>query len=139
MVAAVLLINVLDDFFASIMLDVEIDVRRLRPLLGDETFKQEVHLSWIDGRDAKAVTNHRIGRRAPSLAKDPFFAAKFHDLAHGQEVTWIIQRLDNLKFFLHLIRDVRRYPVAVALTALSKVRCRSQSADVVPSGMCSEG
>ena len=70
----------------------------------------------IDGRDAEAVTNHRIGRRAASLAKDPFFAAEFNDLSHGQEVAWIIERLDDLEFFLQLIRDVRRYPAAVALT-----------------------
>jgi hypothetical protein len=38
-VAAVFLINVLDDFFPSIMLDVEIDIGRLRPFLGDEAFK----------------------------------------------------------------------------------------------------
>ena len=76
MVAAVLLYKVLDDFFASIMLDVEIDIWRLRPLVGDETFKQEVHFRWIDGRDAKAVTNHRINRAEPRPSQRSPFPGK---------------------------------------------------------------
>jgi hypothetical protein len=48
----------LDDFFASIMLDVEIDIRRLCPLIGNKAFEQQVHVPWINGRNTKAVTKH---------------------------------------------------------------------------------
>jgi hypothetical protein len=58
MITTVLFINVLDDFFASIMLDVEIDIRRLCPLIGNKAFEQQVHVPWINGRNTKAVTKH---------------------------------------------------------------------------------
>lgn len=49
------------------------------------------------------------------MTENPLLTAKFDDLAHGQKVAWVIERLDDLKLLFHLVRDVRRYPAVIAL------------------------
>ena len=48
----VFFVDVLDDFFTTIVLDVEIDVRWLRAFDAQETFEQKIHAHGIDRRDA---------------------------------------------------------------------------------------
>ena len=68
MIAPVFLIDMLDDLFAPVVLDVEIDVRRLGPLLGDKALEEQPHPHRIDGRDAERVADRRVGGGAAPLA-----------------------------------------------------------------------
>ena len=47
-IAAIAFIDPLDDFFAPLMLEIDIDVGRLAPLLGDEALEQKVVAIRID-------------------------------------------------------------------------------------------
>ena len=139
-VAAVFLVNMLDHFFAPVMLDVEIDIRRLGALHGNKALEEQAHAHRIDGRDAEAITNHRIRRRAASLAKNIVGAAELDDLPHGQEVAGIIERFDDLQLFFQLhCHDFRQAHRRNARARRQTLCRRSHSADVMPLGNCSDG
>ena len=70
-VAPVLLVDVLDHLLAPLVLDVEIDVRRLGALPGQEALEEQAHAHRIDGGDAEAVADRRVRGRASALAEDP--------------------------------------------------------------------
>jgi len=82
--AAVLPVDVLNGFFATVVLDVEIDVRRLRALARDETLEEKSHAHRIDGGDAEGEADRGVRRRAASLAEDALLLTETHDLPHGE-------------------------------------------------------
>ena len=49
-----LAVDVLDDLFAPLVLEVDVDVGRLAPLAADEALEQQVHARRIDLGDAEA-------------------------------------------------------------------------------------
>ena len=69
-VAAVGLEDPLHDDLAPLMLEIDVDVRRLAPLLGHEALEQEVVALGIDGGDAQHVADGGIGGRAAALAEN---------------------------------------------------------------------
>ncbi|MNJ25375.1 hypothetical protein D3C77_198190 [compost metagenome] len=85
-VAAIAIVDVLDDLLAPFMLEVHVDVGRLVPVLGQEALEQQVGFRRVHGGDAKHVTNGGIGRRSPALAQDALVARHSHDVVDGQEV-----------------------------------------------------
>ena len=68
--AAVALVNVLDDLFAPLMLEIDIDIGRLAAVFGNEPGEQEIALVRIDRSDAETKADRAIGRRAAALAED---------------------------------------------------------------------
>ena len=72
--AAVSVVDVLDHLLAALVLEVDVDVRRLLALLGDETLEQKVDLLGIHLGDTEAVADDGIRRRAAPLAQDAFGA-----------------------------------------------------------------
>ncbi len=58
--AAIFFVDVLDHFFAALVLEVDIDVRRLGTLFRDEALEQEVDAIRIDLGDAQGVAHHRV-------------------------------------------------------------------------------
>ena len=60
--SAILFIDMLNDFFAPLMLKVDINVGRLAALLTDKPLKQQAVLRRVHRRDPKYITNGRIGR-----------------------------------------------------------------------------
>jgi hypothetical protein len=69
-VAPVLLVDVLHHFFASLVLEVDVDVGRLVSLLADEAFEQHAGPRGIDFCDAEAVAHRGVGCGAASLTQD---------------------------------------------------------------------
>ena len=86
MLAAVPLVDVLQDLLAVAMGEVDVDVGRLFPLLAQEALEQQVHLHRIDRRDAEAVADHGVGRRPAPLAEHPRPPREAHDIPDDQEV-----------------------------------------------------
>src|SRR5690606_16721176 len=68
--AAVLGVDVLDDLLAPLVLEVDVDVRRLGALGGDEALEQEMESYRVDLGDAEAVADRRVRGRAAPLAED---------------------------------------------------------------------
>ena len=59
--AAVLLVDVLNDLLAPLVLEIDIDVRRLLALGADEAFEQKANPVWIDGGHPEAVADRGVG------------------------------------------------------------------------------
>ena len=60
-IAPVFAVDILNDLFAPLMLEVDIDIGRLVALAADEALKQNIAAARIDLGDAQAVANHRVG------------------------------------------------------------------------------
>src|SRR4051812_8527414 len=88
--ASVLFINVLNHFFAALMLEVDINVGRLVSSSGDESFKQQSSSNWIRFGDSEAVTDNRIGCGPSALAKDLTALGEVHDLMDREEVRRVL-------------------------------------------------
>jgi len=89
--AAVFAINILDDFFAPLVLEVDVDVGRLVTLLGQETLEQHFHARRIDLCDAQAVAHRGVGRGAAALTQDALIARKANDVVDGEEEGLVMQ------------------------------------------------
>jgi hypothetical protein len=94
-VASVLRVDVLDHLLAARVLDVEVDVGRLRALDREEALEEQVDPHGVDGRDPQAPAHGRVRRRAASLAEDPALRAEADDLVHRQEVARVAELLDD--------------------------------------------
>ncbi len=88
--AAIALEHVLQHFLAALVLEVDVDVRRLIALGGDEAFKQQIAARRIDLGHAQHKAHRRIGRRATPLAEDVLAAGEAHDVMHGKEVGGVV-------------------------------------------------
>ena len=96
-VAAVLFVDVLDDFLAPLVLEIDIDVRRLLALARKEALEEDTRASRIDFGDAEAVTHQRIRRGAASLAQYVFTARVSDDVVNGEEEMLVAQLCDQLE------------------------------------------
>ena len=101
--APVLLEYVLDDFLASFVLEVDVDVRRLVALRADEALEQRGDVARVDFGDAQGVAHDRIGRRAAALAQDRFrpAARPLHDLVDREKEMLVLQFLDERELLVH--------------------------------------
>ncbi len=69
-VAAVGVVDGLNDLFAALVLEIDVDVRRLAALRGEEALEEQVAARRIDRRDAEAVADGAVRRAAAPLAED---------------------------------------------------------------------
>ena len=127
--ASVLAVNILDDLFATLMLEIHIDVRRLVALLGNEALEQHRHPRGIDFGDLQAITDDGIGRRAASLTQDAARTRELDDVVYGQKERLIAQFGDQTQFVFDAVthgpRDAGRPAHAgTSLRELTQVRRR---------------
>ena len=99
---------------APLMLEVDVDVRRLVALLGDEALEQHAHARRVDLGDADAIADDGVGRTAATLAEDVLRLGEAHDVGHGQEVVLVLQLADQLELVLDLQLHLRRHAVRPA-------------------------
>ena len=114
-VAAVLGVDVLDHLLAPLVLDVEVDVRRLGALAGEEALEEQAHPHGIDGGDPQAVADRGVRGRAAALAEDRPLPAEADDLPHREEVAAVVELVDEAQLLLELRRHVGGDRAAVAL------------------------
>ncbi len=117
--AAVLAVDVLDHLLAPLMLEIDVDIRRLAALGRDEALEQQVHAGRVDRGDAQAVADRRVGGRAAALAEDAPRAREADDVVHGQEIGGVIELADQFQLMvdlrLHLVRQADGPAAARAL------------------------
>src|SRR5262249_38343562 len=83
-VAAVLAVEVLDDFLAALVFEVDVDIRRFVALLADESFEEQVAAVRVDGGDTKTEANGGVGGRAAALAKNVSLLGEPDDVLHRE-------------------------------------------------------
>ena len=124
---AVFVVDVLKDLFATLVLEINVDVRRLVALAGTETLEEHVNSVRIHRGHAQAVTDGRVGRTAAALAQNGPRPGETDDVPDGQEVRFIAQFRDQLQFVFDQPADFAQ---------VSRARC---SVGVRPSGHSSSG
>src|ERR1700719_1609473 len=107
-VAAVFFVDVLDHFFAPLVLEIDIDVGRLVARGADEALEQHIDAGRVDRGDAEAVADDGVGSGAASLTQDAAPPRKPHDIVDGQEIAGIVEPLDQLELVLDQITDLVR-------------------------------
>ena len=130
-VPAVAPVDVLDDLLAPLVLEVDVDVRRLVALLGDEALEQEMHPRRVHLGDAEAVADRRIGGGAAPLAEDVLAAGETDDVVDGEEEVLVAQFGNEFQLLLDEFPDLRRHPGRPALARpgfgeLAQMRRRRQ-------------
>ncbi len=119
MFAAVAVVHILDHFFAAVVGDIDIDIRRLATFFGDEPFEQQFQFDRVNGGDSETVADRRVGRRASPLAENAVLATETGDIPHNQKISGQVQPVDHLEFMLELLDlfVVRRPPSIVGALA----------------------
>ena len=113
-VTAIFFVDMLDDFFAAFMFEIDINIGRFPAHLRDKTL--EHHRDGFRRRfgNAKCVTDHRISRTPASLAKNILATRKGNDVIDRQKISRVIQLCDELELFLDHGPHARRQPVRIA-------------------------
>ena len=113
--AAVFFIDVLDHLFAPLMLEINIDVRRLVALPGDETLEQHGHARRIDRGDAQRVADRRVGGRTAALAQDARAPGKADDVLDGEEKRLVAELGDQRQLVFDQRANLVRHALRKAL------------------------
>ena len=100
MLSSVHLVDVLDDLFATVGLDVDVDVRRFAAFWREEALEHQVVEDGVDRGDLQRVADRRVRRGSPSLGEDSLLTAEPRDLPDDEEVTGEVQLLDDLELVL---------------------------------------
>ncbi|MCY1515549.1 hypothetical protein D9M68_501380 [compost metagenome] len=94
--------QVLDDLLAALVLEVDVDIRRLVALLRHEALEQEFgEDTGVQLGDAQGEAHHRVGRRAAPLAKDALATGEIDDVVHREEVALVAQLGDQRELLFH--------------------------------------
>ena len=102
-VAAVMRVDPLDNVFTPLVLEIDIDIRRLMALGGNEALEQQGGFHRVDGGDAEHEADSGIGGRAAPLAEDAHAAGLADDGVDGQEIGRIAELGDERQFVTDLL------------------------------------
>ena len=100
--AAVAPVDVLDDLFATVALDVDVDVGRTVALGGQEALEQQTERHRVGLGDAEGEAHRRVGRRPAALAEDVGATAELDDVPHDEEVAGEAELLDDRQLVVDL-------------------------------------
>src|SRR5699024_2491012 len=99
---AVPTVDILDDLFATVRLDVEVDIGVTVTFRGEEPLEQQFPTHRIDVRDTERETDRRVGCRTTPLTEDVEFPAELHDIRHDQKISRESKTLHNVQFVFEL-------------------------------------
>ena len=85
-VAAVEIIDVLDDFFPATGFDININIGRAIAVRGKETFKQQLRGNRLCIGNPQDKAHHGVRRGTTALAQDTVAGTKIHDIGDNQEI-----------------------------------------------------
>ena len=112
--AAVSVVEVLDNLLSPPMLEINVDVGRFVTFFRNETFEQQLRPGRVDLGDAQRVTHRRIGRRATPLAQDAACPGKFHHIVDREKVRLVAQLGDQGEFAFNQRAHFRRNAFGIA-------------------------
>src|SRR5215207_10154860 len=88
-------VDVLDHLLAPFVLEIDVDIRGLVAVGGNEALEQEIVQMRIDLGDPETEAHRRVCRRAASLTEDILRTREANDVENGQEVRRIRTRSDQ--------------------------------------------
>ena len=97
-VTAIAGVDVLDDLFTQIRLDIDVNIGR--PVAGrrQKPFEEKAIGHRVDGGDAERIADRRVGRRSTALTQNIATAAEPGDVMHHQEVAGKVESGDDVEF-----------------------------------------
>ena len=113
-IAAVLAIKILNYFLAPLMFEVDVDVRRFAALAAHEPLEEHVHPLGVDGGNAEAVADGRVGGRAASLAEDAPPPGESNQVPNREKIRLVMQFRDQLQLVLQQPADLFRHAAGPA-------------------------
>jgi hypothetical protein len=87
------------------VLEIDVDVGGFLALLADETLEEHFVLVGVDGGDAEAVADGRVGGGAAALAEDILRAGEFHEVVHGEKEGVVVELLDEVELVVEPAAD----------------------------------
>ena len=102
-VAPILLVEVLDHFFAPLVFKINVNIWRLVALFANKALKQNAHALGVYLGDIQAVADHRVCRAATALAQNMARAGEGHDVVDGQKIRLVLELADQLQLVLYLV------------------------------------
>ena len=115
-ITAIAAIDILHHLLATLVFEIDVDIRRLATIGRDEAGKQQVLVLFrrIDRGDPQAETDTGIGRRTAPLTENSLLAGPADDVVDGEEVVRIFQLLDQIEFMGHQLGHLVRHTVRIA-------------------------
>ena len=106
-VTTIFAVYILDHLLTPLMLEIDVDIRRLLAFFGDEPIEQKLVASRIDAGNLEAVTHRRIGRAPAPLTQDRWIAraGEINDILDGEEIARQIQLRNQRQFTLERLRN----------------------------------
>ena len=124
MIPAIVPIDELDHLLAPLVLEIDIDIRRLAPLRRNEALEQKIDAFGINLRDAEAVADNGIRRRAAPLAQDALTARILDNLMHGEEIRRVFELCGDRKLMIERATDVFPHAIGIAPVRAFLGKCR---------------
>ncbi len=101
---------------ASIVIEIDIDIRQGNTVRIKETLEQQVVFYWVDVRDSEAVGYGAAGSRAPAGSYDnPHVTGSLDKILYDEEVTWKTHCLHNVKLKYDSFHDFGTWIFTVTL------------------------
>ncbi len=91
-------VDPLDDLFAPVGVEIDVDVGLLVAQARQEPLEGQVVGDRVDGGDVEQVADGAVGRRSPSLAQDAAPPGLLHDAVHDEEVAGEVLHLYDAEF-----------------------------------------
>ena len=117
-VTAVERVDVLNELLATLVLEVHVDVRRLRALHREKALEEQARARGVHGGDAQAVANRAVCGTSAPLAEDVATPRHAHEGLHAQEVRRHVDGRDDRELFLDLRLDGGRHGAPAVARAL---------------------
>src|SRR6185437_6355137 len=99
-IAAIGVVDPLNDFLAAFVFKVHVDVGRFLSIGTDETFEQQAAAGGIDRRNAEHVADRGVGGRSATLAEDVAGAGEADDAVNREEIGRIFKLGDQVQFVI---------------------------------------
>ena len=110
--AVVVVVHVVEHFLATVVLEVDVDVRRLGfavdARLGEKALEEEAVLHRIDGGDAEAERHRRVGGAAAPLAENALVPREADGVGHHEKESREAEARDELQLVIDLVALLRR-------------------------------
>ena len=120
MLAAVLVVDILQHVLALAVREVDVDVGGLGAVFAEEALEQQAELDGVDGRDPECIADGGVCRGAAALAENSLAPREADDVPHDQEVAGEPELRDQRELVRELLlvhrradRGVRRSPALV--------------------------
>ena len=105
-VVAVLARDVLDDFVAAAVLEVDVDIRHRHPVRVEEALERQAVLERVDRGDAERVRHDGSRRAAAAGRHDPPLPGEADEIGHDQEVRAVTHPIDDPELVVEPVADL---------------------------------